>query len=182
MKHSSLQSTTHTITTTAMMSAVICVCSPLSITVGPIPLSLTNFIIFLSIYLLGTRLSIISLLAYFLIGIMGFPVFSGFMSGIGIFLGPTGGYLIGFIPMIEIAGWFITHFTRYSWHVFGCILGCVSCYALGTVGYCLYSSVNIFRALPICVFPFILTDFLKILLAPFVGVILQKRLSKLRIS
>ena len=45
-----------------------------------------------------------------LIGMVGVPVFSGFTGGMGRLLGPTGGYIVGFIPMALIAGAVIDRF------------------------------------------------------------------------
>ena len=85
----------------AVMAAITCILGPLSIPipVSPVPISLTNLAIYLTVCLLGWKFGTISYLIYLLIGIAGLPVFSGFSSGFAKLLGPTGGYLIGFIPM-----------------------------------------------------------------------------------
>ena len=87
-----------------VMTAVTCVLAPFSLPIGPVPISLTNLAIYFSLYVLGTKYGCISYLVYLLIGFIGVPVFSGFTSGPGKLLGPTGGYLIGFLPMALIAG------------------------------------------------------------------------------
>ena len=94
----------------AVMTAVTCVLAPLSVPIGPVPISLTNLVIYFSLFILGTKKGTISYLIYLLIGLVGIPVFSGFTSGPGKLFGPTGGYLIGFIPLALIAGYFINHF------------------------------------------------------------------------
>ena len=67
------------------------------IPVSPVPISLTNLVIMISIYVLGFRDATISYIVYLLLGLVGLPVFSGFTGGLGKLAGPTGGYLIGFI-------------------------------------------------------------------------------------
>ena len=96
--------TTYAITVTALMTAVTCILAPLSIPIGPVPISLTNLAIYISLYLLGWKRGTISYLIYLLIGLVGIPVFSGFTGGPAKLAGPTGGYIIGFIVMAVIAG------------------------------------------------------------------------------
>ena len=67
----------------ALMTALTCVLAPLSIPIGPVPISFTNFVIYLALYLLGWKKGTVSYLVYLLIGIVGLPVFSGFVGGIG---------------------------------------------------------------------------------------------------
>ena len=88
----------------AVMTAVTCVLAPLSIPIGPVPISLTNLTIYFTLYILGWKLSTVSYLVYVLLGMFGAPVFSGFTGGMGKLLGPTGGYIIGFVPMAIIGG------------------------------------------------------------------------------
>ena len=83
--------TTYAITVTALMTAVTCILAPLSIPIGPVPISLTNLAIYISLYLLGWKRGTISYLIYLLIGLVGIPVFSGFTGGPAKLAGPTGG-------------------------------------------------------------------------------------------
>ena len=98
------RSKTYEITITALMTAVTCILAPMSIPIGPVPISFTNLAIYLSLYLLGWKKGTISYLIYLLIGLVGLPVFSGFTGGPAKLAGPTGGYIIGFIVMEVIAG------------------------------------------------------------------------------
>ena len=101
----------HQIAAIGIMSAVTCILAPFSIPIGPVPISLTNLAIYFALYILGMKEGTISYLIYLLIGLIGIPVFSGFTSGPEKLFGPTGGYLIGFIPMAVIAGIIIDRFT-----------------------------------------------------------------------
>ena len=85
-----------------------CVLAPFSIPVGPVPISLTTLVIYISVYLLGWKMASLSCFVYILIGMAGLPVFSGFSGGPGKLAGPTGGYIIGFIPMAVITGMMIS--------------------------------------------------------------------------
>ena len=75
------------------MAAVTCILAPLSVPIGPVPISLTNFAIYLSLYLLDWKKGTLSYLIYLLLGLVGLPVFSGFTGGLAKLAGPTGGYI-----------------------------------------------------------------------------------------
>ena len=75
----------------ALFAALTCVLAPLSIPIGPVPISFTNLVIYFSLYVLGWQRATITYLVYLLLGLVGLPVFSGFAGGIGKLAGPTGG-------------------------------------------------------------------------------------------
>ena len=81
----------------AFMTAVMAVLSPISLPIGPVPISLATFAVCLSATVLGKNLSTLAYLLYLLLGIFGLPVFSNYEAGLAKLLGPTGGYLIGMI-------------------------------------------------------------------------------------
>ena len=80
---------TYEITMTALMAAVTCILAPLSIPIGPVPISFTNLAIYLSLYLLGWKKGTISYLIYLLLGLVGLPVFSNGNAGFGVLAGPN---------------------------------------------------------------------------------------------
>lgn len=160
----------------AMFTAVICILAPLSIPIGPVPISLTNLILYLSLYLLGWKLATASLITYLAIGLIGVPVFSGFSGGAGKLLGPTGGYLVGFIPMVLLSGWLMNHTHKPWMQFFALILGTAVCYTFGTVWFCYETESALRPALGTCVIPFIPFDLIKIGIAMLLGPMLRKRL------
>ena len=162
----------------AVMAAITCILGPLSIPipVSPVPISLTNLVIYLTVCLLGWKFGTISYLIYLLIGIAGLPVFSGFSSGFAKLLGPTGGYLIGFIPMAIIAGIVIDKFTNRGIQILGMIVGTAICYAFGTAWFCFQSGYTVGAALAVCVIPFIPADLCKMVIAMIIGPMVRKRL------
>lgn len=162
----SIRSTkTYSLTVTALMAAVICVVAPLSIPIGPVPISLTNFAIYIALYVLDWKKGTLSYLIYLLLGLVGLPVFSGFTGGFEKLAGPTGGYIIGFIPMAVIAGIVIDKYKKRWIHILGMIVGTAVCYAFGTVWFCLQSGTAPAAALSICVLPFIPGDLIKMLIS-----------------
>lgn len=162
---------------TALMTAVTCILAPLSIPIGPVPISFTNLAIYLSLYLIGWKMGTISLIVYIFIGMAGLPVFSGFSGGLGKLLGPTGGYIIGFIPMAIIAGLAIEKFNSRVIQFLGMVVGTVIAYVLGTAWFCVVMDSNIISALSLCVFPFIPGDIAKMIIAMSIGSVLRKRLA-----
>ena len=163
---------------TAVMTAVTCVLGPMSIAIGPIPVSFTNLAIYLSLYLLGWKRGSVSYLVYMLIGMVGMPVFSGYAGGFGKLFGPTGGYIIGFLPMAILAGWVIDHSRSRLAHLVGMILGTVVCYILGTAWFCFQAGYTVEAALALCVIPFIPVDLGKMVLAMGLGSVVRDRLEK----
>ena len=154
----------------ALMAVIIAVCSWISIP-GPVPFTLQTFAVFTALLLLGTRNGLISILIYLLLGAVGVPVFSGFSGGIGHLLGPTGGYLIGFIVMGFVFG-IVSHFIKHplASAIISSILGLAACYAFGTVWFVIVysqtkSAITFSAALSMCVVPFIIPDAVKMALA-----------------
>lgn len=167
---------TYAMAVTALMTAVTCILAPMSIPIGPVPISLTNFAIYLSLYLLDWKKGTLSYFIYLLIGFAGLPVFSGFTGGIGKLAGPTGGYIIGFIPMAIIAGIVIDNFSQRWIQLAGMIFGTILCYALGTVWFCFQSGYTVSAALAVCVIPFIPADLIKMVIVMIIGPGIRKRL------
>ena len=163
----------------SIMTALMCILGPLAIPIGAVPITLTNFVIYLSVYILGTKLGTISFLLYLLLGTFGLPVFSGYAGGIGKLAGPTGGYLIGFILMAILSGLFIehSHYKRIP-SVIGMILGTIAAYLLGTIWFIIQAKCSVLYALTVCVFPFLLGDFLKIILSQELGHLIRNALKK----
>ena len=83
----------------AVMTALMCIFGPMSIPIGAVPISLTPLLVYLSAYVLGMKSGTVAYLVYLLIGFVGVPVMSGYSGGPAKILGPTGGYLLAFIPL-----------------------------------------------------------------------------------
>lgn len=170
-----------TIALIGAVSGIICVMGPFSIPLpfSPVPISLTNFAIYLALYVLGTKKGIISYLIYLLIGFIGLPVFSAFTSGPAKLLGPTGGYLTGFIFLALISGFFIEKWGSKMYMCFtGMVLGTAVCYLFGTVWLSWQAGMGFWAALGAGVIPFIPGDLCKIVIAMLAGPQIQKRLGK----
>ena len=114
------------ITLAGLMTAVFCLLGPLSlnIPISPVPISLGMLALYFVTSVLGMKLGTFSVLAYILLGLAGLPVFTGFTGGAGKLLGPTGGYIIGYIFMALICGFFVDKWgNRLIMEILGMVLG-----------------------------------------------------------
>lgn len=172
---------TLTLTLIALMAAVTCILGPLSIAIpiSPVPISFTNLAIYFTVMILGWKKGTVSYIIYLLIGLVGVPVFSSFTSGPAKLLGPTGGYLIGFIFLAIIAGIFIEQFNgKLLMYILGMVLGTLVCYAFGTIWLAYQAHMDFITALWAGVIPYLPGDAVKILVAAFIGNEIRKRLIK----
>lgn len=159
------------------MSAVMCLIGPLSIPIGEVPVSAATLIIYLTVYLLGTKMGTISCIIYLLLGFAGLPVFSGYTAGAAKLLGPTGGYLIGYIFMALICGLFMEKSGyKMLWCITGMIIGTAVLYLFGTVWFIALTKCELGYAVTVCVAPFIIGDLAKIILSELAGREVRKRL------
>lgn len=166
-------------TVIGLMAAVICILGPLSIPIGPVPISFTNLAIYFVIYTLGMKKGTLSYVIYMLLGFAGLPVFSNFSSGAAKLLGPTGGYLIGFMFMALIAGFFIDkYFDKWYMCFIGMVLGTIVCYVFGSFWLAYQAHFPASKAFTVGVIPFIPGDLIKILIASIIGPQIRKRLIK----
>lgn len=160
---------------TAVFAAVIAVCSILSIPVGEVPVTLQTFAVCLTAALLGWKRGTLAVLVYVLLGAVGLPVFAGMSGGVGILAGPTGGYILGFIPAALIIGLAADRFDRRAVPlIFAMVAGVLVCYAVGTVWFMVVTHMGLVESLMMCVVPFLIPDAVKIAVA----MILSNRLSK----
>lgn len=87
----------------------IAVAAQITIPMQPVPVTLQSFAALLIGMAFGSKMGTTIILAYLLEGILGLPVFANFSWGLHVFFGPTGGYLIGFIPAAFLAGYLLEH-------------------------------------------------------------------------
>lgn len=162
----------------ALFGAVIAVCSFIYIPLGAVPVTLQVFAVCVSAGVLGSA-GAISVAVYLLLGLAGLPVFSGFQAGIGALAGPTGGFLLGFLPMALVAG-LITEKKRKKFinYLLAFSAGLLICYVMGVLMYMyLYcgGNVSFAEAFTVCVLPYLVPDIIKIILAATVTRALRER-------
>ena len=163
----------------ALFAAVMAVCSWISVP-ATVPFTLQTFGVFLAVGTLGGKRGSLAVLTYLLLGAVGAPVFAGFSGGIGCILGSTGGYIVGFL-FSALVMWAMEHFFGKSRWVLAIsmVIGLLVCYAFGTAWFMIVyanntGAIGLWTALSWCVFPYIIPDAVKIVLA----LVLCKRLAK----
>lgn len=163
---------------TGLLTALLCVISPITIPLpGGVGVTLSVFMVMLITYLAGIRRGLLCCLLYLLIGAVGLPVFSGFQGGLGRITGPTGGYLVGYIAIVLIAGVF-ANFEKIGkvFPILGNFLGLAVCYVMGNLWYMYTMKVSFYQAMIVCVLPFIVFDIFKIVLVCIIGPIIKKHI------
>ena len=147
----------------SLMAALTAAGAYLAIPVGPVPIVLQNLFIFLSGLLLGSGWGTASVGVYLLAGILGLPVFAGGVGGIGRFTGPTGGYLLGFLPAVCVIG-FISNVTKTNVirDLFAMVCGSLIIYACGLPWLKMLTGMTLGKTLAVGMYPFLPGDALKI--------------------
>lgn len=160
----------------AISTALMCALAPLSIPIQPVAITLATLALYVIGALLPFKLAAFPILFYLLLGFLGLPVFSNFQGGAQVVLGPTGGFLMGYLPGILIESLLISLFpSKKGIYPLSMALGTVLLYAFGTLWIVFYGGYEIGKALTVCVLPFLLFDTLKIVVASIVGIRLRKR-------
>ena len=145
----------------ALFAALTAVGGFISIPFYPVPLTLQVFFVLLSGTILGKKLGALSQIIYLGLGSIGAPVFHNFTGGVGILLGPTGGFLIGFIPGAYAAGLFYERFNNDKIRFSGLMLSLVPIYAIGVLWLSFITGMSIEKAIFVGGIPFIPGDFVK---------------------
>lgn len=185
--HSKLTS----LTFTALITAILCVLSPISIPLPePMPaITLATFVLYFSGSVLGAKYTCMSLLLYLLLGCVGVPVFSKGQAGLQVLAGPTGGYLIGYFFIALCTGLaaklpqrkrspFLSSRTMLC-TVLGMVTGTLLCYVFGTLWLAHFYELPIGAAIVTGVTPFLAGDILKIIAAAVVSGSVNKQLRRL---
>lgn len=150
----------------SIMASLMAVGAYIAIPVGPVPIVLQNLFVMLAALLLGGRWGFISVCVYLLAGAVGLPVFAGGTGGLGKFVGPTGGYLIGFAAAAFIIGT-LSEKGKGSVLVDVCamVLGTIVIYAVGVSWLKVVTGMTFSKAIAVGMLPFLLGDALKIVAA-----------------
>ena len=159
----------------ALSAALLTVSAWIAVPIGTIPITLQTATLFLVAGLLGLKRAVLATLAYILLGGIGVPVFAGFLGGFSVLLSPTGGYIVGFLAISLIVGWY-TEKKRgeKAWGLaMAMFFALLLCYAFGTVWFMavLGTDTGFFGAIAFCVLPYLPFDILKLILSLF---LLQK--------
>lgn len=164
------KSKTYDLVYIGVFAVLMAVCSWISIPTA-VPFTLQTFGVFMAVGVLGGKKGTASVGLYLLLGVLGVPVFAGMTGGIGVLLGTTGGYIIGFF-FSALVMWAMEKLPgkKSVIQVISMIAGLLVCYTFGTVWFMMVymknqGAVGLMTVLGWCVIPFIIPDILKIVLA-----------------
>jgi len=163
----------------AICTALLCVIAPFSVPLPmmPVPLSLATAAIYLFSYILDMKKAVATCALYIMIGVVGLPVFSGFKGGIAVILGPTGGYIIGYIFLTLIISFIIKNSKdNMVMYVLGMLVGTIVLYTFGTVWIIVSTHMQVSKAVMVCVVPFIVGDVLKMVSCVLVAKNIKNRI------
>ena len=154
----------------AMSVAIMAVCSYITVPFSAVPFTMQTFGVFLILLLLGGKKGTVAVSVYLALGAVGAPVFAGFRGGAGVLVGPTGGYLWGFLTcaLLYLALEKLCR-RRLLSESFVLIGGLLLCYLCGTLWFVHLTGRTFGEALMLCVVPYVLPDLLKLYLACFVA-------------
>jgi biotin transport system substrate-specific component len=147
----------------SLMAAMTAVGALIAIPIGPVPIVLQNFFVLLTALLLGPRWGLASVGTYLLIGACGLPVFAGGTGGLAKLAGPTGGYLIGYLPAVFVAGMVSRQGGgRVLPDVLAMVAAMLLVYALGASWLKVLTGMDWTKTLAVGMLPFLVGDALKI--------------------
>jgi biotin transport system substrate-specific component len=153
----------------ALFAALTAVGAYLSIPMVPVPMVLQNMVVFLTGLLLGPRWGVAAVGLYLLAGACGLPVFAGATGGIGRFAGPTGGFLLGYLPAVAVVGWIAGARGGIARDVGAMIAGAVVLYACGIPWLAAVTGLPLERAAAVGLLPFLPGDAVKIAAAALIA-------------
>lgn len=177
-----MNSKTFDITSIALMTAVTAVMAQIAIPMpAGVPMTLQTFAVTLAGVVLGSKNGGLSMVLYILMGAIGLPVFSGFRGGLAMLVGPTGGFLLSFPVMAFIIGLGIKYIKDkplifWSYLALGTIIN----YIIGTIVFSLSTGSGLVPSFMACVFPFIPTAVIKLIVGGLMGIRLRDAVPQLK--
>lgn len=154
----------------SVCTALLCVLAPLTVPIGAVPISLSVFVVFLISGILKKEQVVLCCLLYLFLGSIGLPIFAGFKSGLGVLMGPTGGYLLSYPLMALVTGILLQLFRskKILPLTVSFLVALLCCYVLGTLWFSISMNKGYFPSLVVTVIPFVGIDLLKLAIAAIV--------------
>ncbi|MGI5892149.1 MAG: biotin transporter BioY [Bacillota bacterium] len=173
---------TLTLTISALMVATMCILSLIAIPlpVSPIPITLQTAAVLLTTLILGPRKAFVVILIYLIIGCLGLPVFAGGKAGLGVIAGPSGGFLLGFMPAALLGGFIynIKKTTSLKRAFLAAIIINVIIYACGITYFAIITDISLKAAFLTAGLPFIPGEIIKIIFFVPLAISITKSLQK----
>ncbi|RFU68260.1 biotin transporter BioY [Bacillus sp. V59.32b] len=166
---------------TALFAAIIGILAQVNIPLPLVPITGQTLAIGLAATILGSRYGTLAVILYLIIGAAGIPVFAEMSAGISKIFGPTGGYLVGFIPTAFLTGLILekTKFTVTN-AILANIIGMVITLTFGTIWLKIAASLSWTAAIAGGATPFLIVGVIKAVMAGWVGILVRNRLDASR--
>ncbi len=157
---------------TAMFTVLIIIGAYIAIPLPgtPVPVVLQNMFIALAGLIMGPVAGLAAVGAYLFLGALGLPVFAGGKGGFIHFAGPTGGFLVSYLPAVFIMG-FVSHLRRRSWvfDAVAVIAGLACIFALGSLWLKIKLGMTWGKVAAIAVLPFLPGEVIKLIASVLVS-------------
>lgn len=165
---------TKSITKISILTTIFAIVSSMAIPFGFVPISLSTLFLCVFSTVLKPKEILVLVVLYLFIGLIGIPVFAGFQAGFGVIIGPTGGYLIGYL----FAGFVMSLInqktkTKIVW-LFSFLIGTLILYFFGTIHFMLIMKLTFKESIVITVYQFIIGDILELIIAFIISLVLSK--------
>lgn len=163
------------ITLVGMCAALMVIFSQLSIPLpfSAVPVTLQIFGIVIISVIVGAKLGTLSIIIFDILGTIGLPVFANFNGGFHVIIGPTGGYIIGFVIMALLIGYASSMKNRIILFL-ASYLGLIIDMLIGTIQLKIVTGMNIQAALAAGFYPFIIKDIVMVSIAILIGLKVKK--------
>ncbi len=149
----------------SLFTALTAVGAYLAVPVGPVPIVLQNFFVLLAGVLLGKKRGFAVVTTYLFLGAAGLPVFHSGTGGFGVISGPTGGYLLGYLPAVYVTGYIAEQGRSLGFTFTALLAGALVVYIIGIPWLKIVMKLTWIKAFSAGFIPFIIGDALKIAVA-----------------
>lgn len=168
-------------TLTAFCAAIIAVLAQITIPLPLVPITGQTLAIGLVVTILGLKFGSYAVVLYVCLGAIGLPVFQMFTGGLGILVGPTGGYIIGFIPTAIVMGLYFKKFGTTLFHaLIANLIGMMITLVFGAVWLKIVADLSWTAAMVSGIVPFLIVGIIKAAAAAWLGIIVRERLIQAR--
>ena len=172
MKNSALK-----ISLTALSACLICVCAWVGLPIAGVPMTLQTFGVAFCGYLLGARGGMAATALYLALGAAGLPVFAGFGGSLAFLVGPTGGFLFGFLPLVFLVGISSRRESAFGEGLLA-VLGLALCHLSGVLWFAYVSGISSAQAFFLTSLPYLVKDFISLILARVLFYKIRKRCAR----
>lgn len=135
------------------------------IPIQPVPVTLQTLFVLLAGAIIGARYGSLSQSIYILMGMLGVPFLAGAAGGLSVLVGPTGGYLAGFVVAAFVVGRLISVRSGFAWHLSVFSIGTAVVLTIGVLHLSLFYTHDLGSAIKLGLIPFLIGDTLKVFAA-----------------